>query len=473
MGVLATALTDRLATRRVTVETGVAVEDVVVREGRAVGVRTSAGVVDADAVVVAVDPRLLPALASYVERTMPSMPPVVCHVGLEGELPEHLAAMPHETVLHGDPMLVVRTGGTAPPGHAAWTVHGRGRLAEDILRALARHGIDLRAARRRARRPHAARDGRALGQLAARRALAGPGDGPAAARPGDPGQRACTPRARTPPPAAGCRSSGCRPPWSRRRSARREFHRPAESAVDEVSPSEFCGQVKLSASAQVTVTVEVSVVWPGREPDVGLHRGELGAAGDRRAGTLGHVLDLAEGGVRRARPGARRGPAPRRTPPRGPRRARPSGRRPRATRSRPGAGRRPPRPAGRRSAPAVSRSPPVIVSACRASNPARRPSLSWAGQTLRSVDDTTRSSADVGGRRDDRRARRLRTRQRLGHPGRPVDGRDPDDGGVGDGGGRPVAGDGDGARHAGEVTVDAVRPGRSTPRRSPASPWTG
>ena len=100
--------------------------------------------VDADAVVVAVDPRLLPALASYVERTMPSMPPVVCHVALEGELPEHLAAMPHETVLHGDPMLVVRTGGIAPPGHAAWTVHGRGRLAEDILRALARHGIDLR-----------------------------------------------------------------------------------------------------------------------------------------------------------------------------------------------------------------------------------------------------------------------------------------------------------------------------------------
>ena len=36
----------------------------------------------------------------------------------------------------------------------------------------------------------------------------------------------------------------------------------------------------------------------------------------------------------------------------------------------------------------------MIVSACRASNPARRPSLSWAGQTLRSVDDTTRSSAE-------------------------------------------------------------------------------
>ena len=143
-GALATALTARLATRRVSVETSVDVLDVVVRDGRAVGVRTAGGDVDADVVVVAVDPRRLPALASYVDRTMPAMPPVVCHVGLEGDLPDDLAAMPHETVLHGDPMLVVRRGGTAPPGHSAWTVHGRGKLAEDILRALARHGVDLR-----------------------------------------------------------------------------------------------------------------------------------------------------------------------------------------------------------------------------------------------------------------------------------------------------------------------------------------
>src|SRR5690348_18083588 len=27
---------------------------------------------------------------------------------------------------------------------SAWTVHGRGRLAEDVLVALARHGIDVR-----------------------------------------------------------------------------------------------------------------------------------------------------------------------------------------------------------------------------------------------------------------------------------------------------------------------------------------
>ena len=46
-----------------------------------------------------------------------------------------LPDLPHEVVLHGDPMLVVRTGGRAPDGAAAWTVHGRGRLAEDLARA--------------------------------------------------------------------------------------------------------------------------------------------------------------------------------------------------------------------------------------------------------------------------------------------------------------------------------------------------
>ena len=99
------------------------------------------GEVPADHVVVAIDPRRLPALASYVRRTMPAIPPVVCHVGLEGDLPD----LPHEVVLHGDPLLVVRTGGRAPEGAAAWTVLGRGRIAEDVLTALARQ---------RPRRPH-------------------------------------------------------------------------------------------------------------------------------------------------------------------------------------------------------------------------------------------------------------------------------------------------------------------------------
>jgi phytoene dehydrogenase-like protein len=140
MTALGAALVDRLDTREVTVERGTTVLDVVVRKGRAVGVRTSAGDLDADAVVCAVDPRRLPALAGFVRRSMPAIPPVVCHVGLEGDLPD----LPHEVVLHGDPMLVVRTGGTSPDGGAAWTIHGRGQIAEDVLRALARHRIDLR-----------------------------------------------------------------------------------------------------------------------------------------------------------------------------------------------------------------------------------------------------------------------------------------------------------------------------------------
>lgn len=144
MGVLASTLTDRLATRRVTVETGVDVRDLALREGRVTGVLTGSGAVDADVVVVAMDPRRLPALASYVDRTMPAMPPVVAHVGLEGPLPDKLAEMPHETVLHGDPMLVVRRGGIAPEGHEAWNILGRGKLVEDMLRALSRHGLDLR-----------------------------------------------------------------------------------------------------------------------------------------------------------------------------------------------------------------------------------------------------------------------------------------------------------------------------------------
>ncbi|ANH39127.1 Dehydrosqualene desaturase [Nocardioides dokdonensis FR1436] len=134
-------LAARMLTRGVDVRLGTRVEDVVVRGGRAVAVRTDHGEVDADVVVCAIDPRRLPTLAGLVERTMPAIPPVVCHVGLTGDVPD----LPHELVLHGDPVLVVRTGGQAPEGGAAWTIHGRGRLAEDLLRALARHRIDVRA----------------------------------------------------------------------------------------------------------------------------------------------------------------------------------------------------------------------------------------------------------------------------------------------------------------------------------------
>lgn len=136
---LAALLTERLATRGVTVLLGTAALDLVVREGRVAAVRTALGEVAADVVVCAVDPRRLPALAPHVERTMPALPPVIAHLGLEGP-----PVVTDETVLHGNPMVVLRPGGTAPEGHSALTLHGRGRLSEDLLKVLARAGIDVR-----------------------------------------------------------------------------------------------------------------------------------------------------------------------------------------------------------------------------------------------------------------------------------------------------------------------------------------
>jgi len=141
MGRLSEVLTARMATRGVGVELGTRATDVVVREGRAVAVATDRGELEADVVVCAVDPRGLPALAPHVTRTLPAMPPVVAHLGLEGDVPD----LPPEVVLHGDPMLVLRTGGDAPEGCHAWTLMGRGLLAEDIVTSLARHDIDVRA----------------------------------------------------------------------------------------------------------------------------------------------------------------------------------------------------------------------------------------------------------------------------------------------------------------------------------------
>lgn len=142
MGAFAAALTKRLAERRVDVRLGTTVRDVALRDGRAVGVETDAGPVDADVVVCAVDPRRLPSLEPLVRRTMPAIPPVVSHLGLRGEVPD----LPHEVVLHGDPVIVVRTNGLAPEGGRAWTLLGRGRVAEDLVTALARRGLDVRAA---------------------------------------------------------------------------------------------------------------------------------------------------------------------------------------------------------------------------------------------------------------------------------------------------------------------------------------
>src|SRR4051812_43536430 len=68
MAGLTAALASRMATRGVTVALGIEATDIVVRDGRAVAVATTTGSVDADAVVCAIDPRMMPALAAYVER---------------------------------------------------------------------------------------------------------------------------------------------------------------------------------------------------------------------------------------------------------------------------------------------------------------------------------------------------------------------------------------------------------------------
>ncbi len=144
LAALGTAMAERLGLRGVTVLTATEALDLVVADAGVAGVRTADGVVPADRVVVAIDPRRLPALAPYARRTMPAIPPVVCHVGLEGTPDIEVPDLAHEVVLHGDPLLVLRTGGRAPEGGAAWTVLARGRLAEDPLLALARRGVDVR-----------------------------------------------------------------------------------------------------------------------------------------------------------------------------------------------------------------------------------------------------------------------------------------------------------------------------------------
>jgi phytoene dehydrogenase-like protein len=140
MGQLADVLAARLATRGVTVRLSTPALDLALSGGRVAGVRTGQGVVDADHVVCAIDPRRLPALAVHVERTMPAIPPVTAHIGVVGDVPD----LPREVVLHGDPLIVVRTGGQAPEGAHAWTLLGRGRIAEDIVTALQRSGIRVR-----------------------------------------------------------------------------------------------------------------------------------------------------------------------------------------------------------------------------------------------------------------------------------------------------------------------------------------
>lgn len=143
---LGEVLAARLALRGVEVLLDTPAHDLVVRDGRVRGVATAGGEIAADAVVVAVDPRRLPGLAAYVKRSTPAIPPVVTHLGLQGELPGIAVDpdQPTDVVVHGDPVITIRPGGRGPEGTTAITLLGRGRLSEDMLAVLAREGIRLR-----------------------------------------------------------------------------------------------------------------------------------------------------------------------------------------------------------------------------------------------------------------------------------------------------------------------------------------
>ncbi len=140
---LADALAARLKTRRVDVHLSTAATDIVVRDGRVAAVATSAGLLDADVVVCAVDPGRLPALASYVTRTRPVDPAHLVHLGL-AEASELAEAATGVTVWHGDPMVSLRQGLAAPSGQAAVTIELRGGDVADPLALLAERGLELR-----------------------------------------------------------------------------------------------------------------------------------------------------------------------------------------------------------------------------------------------------------------------------------------------------------------------------------------
>jgi len=69
-------------------------------------------------------------------------PAAVTRLGLRGA---DVAGSGGDVVLHGDPLVVVSAGGTAPLGHCARTVRMRGGTDEDVLSVMASRGLDVRA----------------------------------------------------------------------------------------------------------------------------------------------------------------------------------------------------------------------------------------------------------------------------------------------------------------------------------------
>lgn len=161
MAALIGALATRLSERGVDVRCGEAVSGVLTRNGAAAGVETSAGhTIGADVVVSTIDPRVVfgellsGPLADTGRRVFKAAtqatPPAITHVGLRGELPD----LPVETVLHGDPLVVIRRerqpmgdetqGSPRGQAPAAWTILKRGGGDADVLVTSASRGVDIR-----------------------------------------------------------------------------------------------------------------------------------------------------------------------------------------------------------------------------------------------------------------------------------------------------------------------------------------
>lgn len=149
-GTLVDALARRVAERGVEVRTGAEVVGVTTRAGVVEGVRLADGTaLPAGIVVSAIDPQVLyrnllhdPAAARERSRVLgahAARAPHVVHLGLREPVPD----LPFETVLHGSPAIVVRTGGEAPAGHHAWSVLVHGVPADDVVDLLAARGLPV------------------------------------------------------------------------------------------------------------------------------------------------------------------------------------------------------------------------------------------------------------------------------------------------------------------------------------------
>lgn len=150
-GVLADALAQRASERKIDIRTGAEVVAVSTNSGTVTGVRLADGTeLPAEIVVSDIDPKDLygrlvddPA-AKKVRRkvlsTHQAQSAYVVHLGLKDPVPD----LPFETVLHGSPTVVVRTGGQAPAGHQAWSVLVHGYPTDDVLDLLVARGLHIR-----------------------------------------------------------------------------------------------------------------------------------------------------------------------------------------------------------------------------------------------------------------------------------------------------------------------------------------